>query len=122
MTNNVVTDDILYQYISYAGSDQLIGALTGAQYWQGEHNQALYTDEQFDYLKTKYTKEMQAFIDKIKKHPSVQQIGVKDSQVSSSFRVDHQKDQGKEWEHTDGKKMSFVVDAEDITNNNYKQS
>ena len=45
MTNSVVTDDILYQYISYAGSDQLIAALTGAQYWQGEHNQALYTDE-----------------------------------------------------------------------------
>jgi len=38
MTNNVVTDDILYQYICYAGSDSLIAALTGAQYWQGDPN------------------------------------------------------------------------------------
>ena len=55
MTNNVVTDDILYKYITFAGSDQLISTLNNELYWIGELNDGQYDETQFEYLKTKYT-------------------------------------------------------------------
>ena len=55
--------------------------LNETKIWQGEFNSIAYNATQFKTLCGKYTDEMNIFIQRVKDHPSMQQIGVKSSSM-----------------------------------------
>ena len=69
MCNNVITDEVLYQYMQVIGSTELSQRLFEEREWNGELNTHLFTQEQYAALKQTYTKEMQILIDRVKLHP-----------------------------------------------------
>ena len=44
MCNNVITDDILYQYISFAGAEALLTEVVNNSEWRGDMITAIYTE------------------------------------------------------------------------------
>mmetsp|Transcript_1954 Transcript_1954/g.3395 ORF Transcript_1954/g.3395 Transcript_1954/m.3395 type:complete len:187 (+) Transcript_1954:2131-2691(+) len=61
MCNNVVTDDVIAEYIRFAGGDQLLFALTQESQWP-------FQEDNHD-LVTKYAIEMKEFTSRFKNHP-----------------------------------------------------
>ena len=94
LCNNVVTDDILHQYIQFSGGDQLLYKLFEEREWTGDINEQVYSELQFETLKNKYAQEIKEFTEKIKGHPSMRNIGEQWSEPQYE------------------KKMSFVNNAE----------
>lgn len=78
LCNNIVTDDILHQYIQFCGGEMLLQKLYEQKEWTGDINEQLYNEVQFETLKSKYAQEIKEFTEKIRSHPSIRQIGVKD--------------------------------------------
>mmetsp|Transcript_14986 Transcript_14986/g.23202 ORF Transcript_14986/g.23202 Transcript_14986/m.23202 type:complete len:87 (+) Transcript_14986:2081-2341(+) len=81
MCNNVITDSVLHEYIQFiGGGDHLLVMLHSNMEWTGEFNSIAHNESQFKVLKEKYSTEMTQFMERIKQHPSMKEIGVKNQQ------------------------------------------
>lgn len=73
LCNNNVTDDILYEFIQFAGSETIVAQLRLRQEWSGDLSQLNYlpfNEDQFRNLRRMYAKEMKMIIERIEKHPA----------------------------------------------------